>query len=577
MRLTVTKTNNANTYYVIRSIKRDGKRSSEVVEKLGTDKAICEKYNVTDAYAWAKDYVNKLNESEKQNQNKILLPFHPNTLIDMNEAQKYNIGYLFLQKIFYQLKLNSICDNIAKQYNFSYDLSEILSRLVYGRILHPSSKKSCMDFSKTLLEQPHFQLHDIYRALSVLAKEMNVIQAKLYENSKNIIDRSTGVLYYDCTNYYFEIEEENGIKQYGISKEHRPNPIVQMGLFMDRTGMPLAFNISAGNRNEQLSLIPLEKQIMSEFELSKFVVCTDAGLSSIANRKFNNFGERSFITTQSIKKLSKKYREWALSKDGWKITGSDKTFNIDELEDSEENRNKIFYKECYLDGYDKERDIEFNQTLIVTYSLKYALYQKEIRRKQIDRALNALNNPGSIDKVKQNDYKRFVTRVTIDENGEIEKAKYKYILNSETEEKEAQYDGFYAVCTNLEDDVADILDINKKRWEIEESFRIMKTDFEARPIYLHNDDRIKAHFLTCYIALLIYRILEKQLDNEYTISEIISTLQDMHVTKVNNDGYIPSYTRTQITDKLHEISGFRTDYQLTTHQKMKGILSKSKK
>lgn len=566
---------NAKSFYAIKSVRRNGKNSSEIVEKLGTEKFIKETYGVDDAEAWARAYVEKLNEEEKNKNHKVLIPFSTDVRIPAGTQRSFNVGYFFLQKLYYQLGLPNICKKIQKKHSFEYDLDSILSRLVYGRILYPSSKLSCMEQSKTLVEQPNFELHHIYRALSVLAEDSDFIQAQLYKNSKKVIKRSTGVLYYDCTNFFFELEQESGLKQYGVSKEHRPNPIVQMGLFMDKSGIPLAFCINEGNQNEQLSLNPLERQIMRDFELSKFVVCTDAGLSSAANRKFNNYGERSFITTQSIKKLKNELKTWALDTKGWSVEGSDSTFDISELEDTPENQKKTFYKQTMIEGWDEERDIAFDQNLIVTYSLKYKSYQEKIRNRQIEQAKKLLTNPSSLDKHTQNDVKRFVKRTSVTNDGEIASKKV-YELNEDAIREEAKYDGFYAVCTNLDDDPWDIAKINHNRWEIEESFRIMKSEFEARPVYLHRDDRIKAHFLTCFIALLIYRILEKQLGEKYTCEELIETLRKMNMTSLGKDGYIPSYTRTETTDALHDNAGFHTDYELTPPKSMAGIIRRSK-
>ena len=566
---------NAKSFYAIKSVRRNGKNSSEIVEKLGTEKYIKETYGVDDAEAWARAYVEKLNEEEKNKNHKVLVPFSTNVRIPSGSKRSFNVGYLFLQKIYYQLGIPNICKKISKEHSFEYDLDSVLSRLIYGRILYPSSKLSCMEHSKSLVEQPNFELQHIYRALTVLAEDSDFIQAQLYKNSKKVLKRSTGVLYYDCTNYFFEIEQESGLRQYGVSKEHRPTPIVQMGLFMDKSGIPLAFCINEGNQNEQLSLNPLERQIMRDFELSKFVVCTDAGLSSAANRKFNNYGERSFVTTQSIKKLKKDLKEWALDTTGWSIEGESVTYDISELEDTPENQKKIFYKQMMIEGWDEERDIVFDQNLIITYSLKYKAYQEKIRNRQIERARKLLATPSSIDKHTPNDIKRFVKKTSVTKDGEIAEKKV-YELAEEVIREEAKYDGFYAVCTNLDDDPWDIAKINHNRWEIEESFRIMKSEFEARPVYLHRDDRIRAHFLTCFIALLIYRILEKQLGEKYTCEELIETLRNMNMTSLDKDGYIPSYTRTEVTDALHDNAGFHTDYELTTQKSMAGIIRRTK-
>ena len=563
------------TYHVIQDVRRNGKRSTEIIENLGSASEICEKYHVSDADAWAADYIKSKREEAAAKDHKVLVSYNTSAMIDKDKRLSFNAGYLFLQQIYYQLGLPSVCKKIKKDSSFEYDLDNILSRLIYGRILFPSSKLSCYEQSQELIEEPKFELHQVYRALTTLSENSDMIQAELYKRSKKLVKRNTGVLFYDCTNYFFEMERESGIKQYGPSKEHRPNPIVQMGLFMDKSGIPLAFCINPGNQNEQLSLKPLEQQIMRDFELSKFIVCTDAGLSSDANRKFNNYGERSFITTQSIKKLKADLKDWCLATKGWEFEGSKKKYDISELDNTPENRKKIFYKQKLIEGYDEERDITFDQTIIVTYSLNYKEYQQTVRNRQIERAKKLIEKPSSADKRSQNDAKRFIKKTPFTNDGEIAN-RAMYELDESAIAEESRYDGFYAVCTNLDDDPADIAKINHDRWEIEESFRIMKSEFEARPVYLQRDDRIEAHFLTCFIALMIYRMLEKKLGNKYTCEEIIKTLREMDMRKVGEHGYIPSYTRTQVTDSLHENAGFRTDYELITPKSMAGIIRRTK-
>lgn len=563
------------TFHVIQDVKKNGKRSTEIIENLGNASEICKKYHVEDARAWADAYVEKLREEKSGKNHKVLIPFNTDHIIEQDKQMMFNVGYLFLQRIYHQLGLPSICQKIKKNSSFSYDLDSILSRLIYGRILFPSSKLSCYEQSMSLIEPPKFNLHQVYRALSVLSENADLIQAELYKRSKKVLKRSTGVLFYDCTNYFFETEQESGLKQYGPSKEHRPNPIVQMGLFMDKSGIPLAFCINPGNQSEQKTLQPLEQQIMQDFELSKFVVCTDAGLSSDANKRFNNFGERSFITTQSIKKLKKELKEWCLDPAGWQEKGSRKKINISKLKDTPENRNRIFYKQRLVEGYDEERDISFDQTLIVTYSLKHMIYQRTIRNRQIERAAKLLSTPAETDRRSQTDAKRFIKKTSVTDDGEIAQHAV-YEIDECVIAEEERYDGFYAVYTNLDDSPAEIARINRDRWEIEESFRIMKSEFEARPVYLQRDDRIKAHFLTCFIALMVYRILEKQLKESFTCDDIIRTLRNMDMRSVGDEGYIPCYTRTRITEALHENAGFRTDYELTTSKSMAGVIRRSK-
>jgi transposase len=580
MRLKVSRSKNAASLYVTKTIYEGKKQRTITVEKLGTEKDLREKLNGADPYEWARQYIEKLNLEEKKLHREIILKFKQSKLIPLNEQRLFNGGYLFLQQLYHCLGLPKICSNISSKHKFTYDLDSVLSRLIYGRILYPSSKLNTFEESGKLLEPPDFQLQHVYRALDVICAEDGYIQSELYKNSKSISKRNDKILFYDCTNFFFEIEQEDGLKQYGPSKEHRPNPIVEMGLFMDGDGIPLAFSIHPGNKSEQQTLIPLEEQIIKDFQHAKFIVCTDAGLSSTDNRKFNNKKGRAFITTQSIKKLKKHLKEWCLDPAGWKLEGYERdkngkptTFNINQLEDPELARKFLkstFYKERWI----KSDGLE--QKLIVTFSLKYKFYQQRIRERQIGRAEKMLeNNLSSLKKHNQNDCKRFIKKTGVTADGEAAE-KEVYELDQSVIEDEAKYDGFYAVCTNLEDKPPAIAKINHNRWEIEECFRIMKTDFKSRPAYVYTDARIKAHFMTCFLALIIFRYLEKKLEYKYTCEEILDTLRDMNFLKATGEGYIPTYTRTELTDCLHEAFGFRTDYQIVSEKQMKKIFRETK-
>ena len=575
MRLTITKSKNSESFFIIKSVTINGKRTSKVIEKLGNLEEVTLKAQGQDPYVWAKQYVELLNKEEKENSSDIILKLSQSKKLKDNEQYTFNGGYLFLQYIYYKLGLNKICDEITDKYQFKYDLNSILSRLIYGRIIYPSSKLKTLELSKNFLEQPNFELHDIYRALEVIANESDFIQSELYKNSLNFMKRNDRVLYYDCTNFFFEIEEESGLRQYGKSKENRPTPITQMGLFLDGDGIPMSLGIFAGNTNEQVTMKPLEKKIIEDFHSSKFVVCTDAGLASNTNRKFNNISGRSFITTQSIKKLKSHLKQWALDlTSGWKLYGSDKTYNISKLRENEElmeqYHDKTFYKERWI----KENGIE--QRLIVTYSVKYQEYQKNIRENKIQRAQKLIDkNPKKIGKPKQNDPKRFISTISITPNGEVAEENH-YELNYDVINEEAKYDGLYAVCTNLEDNVQDIIKINHRRWEIEESFRLMKSEFKSRPVYLSRDDRIKAHFTTCFLALTIFRYLEKILDEKFTAEKIIDTLRNYNFRNFPGFGYVPLYTPSNLIHTLHEKTSINTNYEILNYKKFKKIFKETK-
>ena len=574
MTLTKSKSKNSTSLYVTKSVRENGKKTSKVIEKLGTVAELERKLNGRDPIEWAEEYVKELTRLDQEGRREVMVKYSPSKVVDKDKQRLYSGGYLFLQQIYHNLGIDKICEKITEKYKFEFDIDSILSRLVYGRILFPASKLSTYEQSKKFFEQPRFESHQIYRALEVMGKETDFIQSELYNQSAKVIERKAGVLYYDCTNYFFEIEQEENLKQYGYSKEHRPSPIVQMGLFMDGSGLPLAFSINAGNTNEQTTLKPLEKKILSDFELSKFVVCTDAGLSSMANRKFNDIGGRAFITTQSVKKLKKFLKEWALSPNGWRLSGDvsgKKTlYDISNINETA-HKDSTFYKEQWIN----EDNLE--QRLIVTYSIKYRDYQRKIRDGQIARAEKLIeNNPIKIKKANQNDYKRFIGKVSATDEGEVAENDL-YFINTQAIEAEEAFDGFYAVCTNLEDDVAEIVRINHRRWEIEECFRIMKHEFKARPVYVKRDERIKAHFLTCFLSLLVYRILEQRLGEKFTCYQIIKELRDMYFFELPREGYAPAYTRTDFSDALHDVFGFRTDYEILTHSSMKNIFKQSKK
>jgi len=568
LKISISKSKNTEIFYLSKSVWINGRSTTRTVEKIGTLEEVKALAGDTDPYVWAKQYAAMRTLEEKNAEKDILVKYSPSRLVPKDEQRRVNVGYLFLQQIYSQLGLDSLCRKIAKEHRFTYDLNAVLSRLVYSRIIYPASKLATYDLSQRFLEPPAFELQHIYRALGVLAENNDRIQASLYENSLRSMKRRTGVLFYDCTNYYFEIEDEDGFRKYGVSKEHRPNPIVQMGLFMDADGIPLAFSIFEGSRNEQTTLKPLEQKILKDFGTNEFIICTDAGLSSDANRRFNAIQGRGFITTQSIKKLKGHLREFCLDPSGWHLNGKDQIYDLNDL-DEEADKDKVFYKDRWIN----EDGLE--QHLIVTFSLKRRNYQRWIRSRQIERAKNAIGKARQLTPG-QNDYKRFISADHSTPDGEIASRMVRY-LNEDRIREEELYDGFYAVCTNLDDDPSGIIEVNQKRWQIEECFRIMKSEFLARPVYLSRQDRITAHFLTCFIALVIYRILEAKTGYAFTCEELIDTLRGMDMLISGAEGYIPVYTRTDTTDALHKAFGFRTDYQIVPAKNMKKICADTKK
>ena len=567
MRLTISKSKNAEQLYITKSIRvSKNKTTSKIFVKLGSMASLLPEHDNDreKVIAWAKEQARLYTEAEEQGYMSVDVTFTEDRQLDLGKQSSFNIGYLFPKMVFHQLKLDKICRDISCQHKISYNLSDVLKMLITTRLIAPASKLSSFEYASNFLQQPTFDLQHVYRSLDVLSQHSDQIQAAVYENSQHLIDRNKEVLFYDCTNYFFEIEEGRGDAQYGKSKEHRPNPIVQMGLFLDGDGFPLCFSMFPGNQNEQPTLKPLEKKILKEFNLSEFIVCTDAGLASTENRKFNAISGRAFIVTQSLKMLKNFLREWALEPDGWRLNGSNRVYNINEV-DEQLHKNSIFYKERWIN----ENGLE--QRLIVSYSIKERDYQKAIRERQVARAEKIVSDGFRAANRNQNSPKRFVTETDITSDGEVADKKI-LSLDEEKIEKESMYDGFYAVCTTLEKDINEIIHINKMRWQIEAAFRTMKSEFKARPVYLRNDDRINAHFLTCFLSLLILKIIEKKVGNEYSEEQILHTLRDMSVYRLRDIGYLSCYTRTEITDALHNAFGFRTDSEFISEKTMKKIL-----
>ena len=561
--------------YIKRSYRKsNGKTATKIHRKLGKLNDLLQQFSGDyDAMmAWARSEAEKDTMEYNAKTGNVSVSLSKSAYIPRNEERCFPVGYLFLQKLCTELKIDSICRKISKRHKYTYDFSAILTDQIFSRILSPSSKLGSYSYCQTLLEPPKYELQNLYRALSVMAEESDFIQEELYFNSNFVHPINKKVLYYDCTNYYFEIEQDDDFRKYGKSKESRPNPIVTMGLFMDADGIPLAFDVFPGNQNEQTTLKPLETKIIRDFACSEFIFCSDAGLGSKANRRFNSFGNRSYVISQSLKKMRREDRQIALNPKQFRRLGSNKFIDISTLDESDPDiYETIFYKEVPVVNGD------MNEIVIVTYSPKYKAYQKRIRGQQIARAVKMIEQPGRKRRGKnQNDPARFIKSTAITEDGEVA-GRNIYDLDSDRISEEEMYDGFYAVITNLEGDVGEILKINRQRWEIEENFRIMKTDFEARPVYVRRDERIKAHFLICYISLLVYRLLEKKLGNAYTCNEILGTLRSMQVTLLSKEsGYIPSYKRTDMTDDLHKVFGFHTDYEFISKSTMRSIIKSTK-
>ena len=515
-------------YYAV-SIRKGKKTTSKNVRRIGRLSELKKEY--TDPIAHFRAEAKRLTD-EGRSESSFEIP--ANLMLDPMKKRRVMLGYIFPQSVYYSLGLDMVMRGIRNESKATYDFNRIMRDLIIGRVLSPLSKSSTYEKAFSFPEPPDYDLQHVYRSLSLMAKNFDLIEEKAFKGMKKYADVDTSVTYYDCTNFYFEIEEEDGFRTYGKSKENRPNPIVQMGLFLDRNGLPISMCINPGRTNEQKTMIPLEKLMTERFGIEKFVVCADCGLSGKRNLRFNSTENHGFVVTKSLKKVSEDVRARLMGDGGWKRFGdaSGRLYSLKEIREDTNLRDVIFYHdERFAMGSDG-----FEERIVTTYCGRLREYQRSVRERQLQRAMELVRQ-GKIRKgVNQNDVRRFIVVDSVTENGEVAEKKV-FSIDRERFEEESEYDGFYAVTTDLDDDPGEIIRINRGRWEIEESFRIMKSDFDGRPVFVSREDRIRAHFLTCYLAFMIFRIIEQKLnkgDVRYTDPEILRTLRDYEAIDAEN-------------------------------------------
>lgn len=598
MKINISKSKNSIHYYITESYRENGNVKTRTIKKVGEHSQMI-KDGIEDPYKYACEEAKRLTEEKAKNKLEISKTIDfaqelASTSIE-SKSDLENIGWLYLNNLYNQFSMEEVFGAIPTKAKFN--LNNVFKMLTIGRILDPNSKKYTCEKLHKYLNAPTFSLNDAYRSLDLINSTSDKIQKQLFLKSKEIIDLNTSVLYYDCTNFYFETETEDdniynddgdiiqwGLRRYGASKEHRPNPIVQMGLFTDMNGIPISYCINHGSNNEQNTTIPLERRMLRDYKTSKFIYCSDGGLGSFDNRFFNTLSGREYVVTQSLKKTEKAELDLIFKDLNWKTVNGDKEISLtkfknildkqfagEQLTTEEESYLScdMIYKKYpmkrkvpakFLKDYmvNITGSLEMEETLFITFSAKYYLYQRQLLSKQIATAQNWLDrDPDSIRKG-PNDIRRLIHTYSETSDGEIANKKTN-ILDTNQIDKERSFHGFYAVATSLDSNVQEILQINSARWKIEQSFRILKSEFDARPAYVWTKEHIQAHFCICYTALLMYRILERKLnllnteEEQFSCKQILSTLKAMNVKDGFNCYYEACYTGSVILESLEKI------------------------
>lgn len=574
------------TYYIQQGFRNGKKTTTKNIKRLGKHSELL--LITDDPMEYAKNEVKKMNEEYRSGRSEFIVTMDfneriPSTDSPCSNSTSLNIGYLYLKDIYAKLNLSDFFKSVSSDRKITYDCNKICQFLTYARILDPASKYGTYDKLDTYYEKPQVEYQHMIRFLDILDRNSDQYLKHLFDNSENIVKRDTSVMYYDCTNYFFETEKPDeeivdevtgeiilGLRQFGISKENKTSPIVEMGLIMDSRGIPISMCIHPGNTNEQLTAVPLEKEVIKMTGNKKFIYCADAGLGSYNIRKFNDMGGRAYIVTQSVKKLGQEIKDIVFNDSNYRLLSNDDAITLKEMRTFNKKSannlslyNDFAYKvipantamdtglyeeKVYKNGRTKKVKAKgtLHQYIIVTFSRKMMEYQRTIRERQLERAkkLLRLKDPEKIKKG-PNDIRRFLKNTSSDTAN--------YVLDMDKIHEEEKYDGFYAVATNLDDSAKDILAVAQNRYKIEDCFRIMKTNFDARPVFLRKPERIRAHFLICYTALLIYRLMECKLDDNLThitTSNLIKTLRNMNVVNMDDMYYKSIYSGSQALDAL---------------------------
>lgn len=548
--------------------KTKGYTKTITVKSLGFLDILEKKYD--DPIAHFSEVVKKMNEEKKAQKFSIPLNISSNISISKNKQISKNFGYSAFSKIYYELGIDKFFLNKFSKLKISPNkLNNIFKLLVFGRLISPDSKKGTYENKEMFFENTNFSLKDVYRFLSNIEPKKQELTKYIYDNSKEHYHRDTSCLYYDVTNYYFEIDEPDELRKKGVSKEHRPDPIVQMGLFLDSKGIPLNYKLFEGNTNDSVTMRPILSELQDNYNIHKVIVVADKGLNTGNNIAYNIAMGNGYVMSQRVRGANPELKEFVLNEQGYIHKGSD--YKI---------KSRIYPREIIITKKDgSKKKIRVDEKQVIFWSKDYAKRAKAERQPAIDLAKELIGNVTRFNKKNSHSASKYIKNLVFDKKtGEIiENPKSKLSLDLDKIAEEEELDGYYAVVSSeINKTDNEIIDIYRELWRIEETFKITKSELETRPVYVSRKEHIEAHFLICFIALVLMRLLQQRLDRKYSAGQILESLQKCNCNHIQENYWLFNYT-DKILEHIGKILDINFDQKFMRLQDIKKILAKTKK
>lgn len=549
---------------------KEGKSKRNVIESLGYVDELEKKYDDPIAYFTE---VAKQMEAERLENKQLTITIDTDSQVDRGSQNRKNFGHVVFSKVYHELELDRFFNNKQRHEKFEFNSNSIMKVMLFARLLYPCSKRATVEIKDRFFDKADFTLDDVYDCLTHFNKIEKEAQQFIHQQIVAQYDRKTDLIYYDVTNYYFEIDRQDNLRKKGPSKEHLPNPIVQMGLAVDRQGIPISYRLFEGNTHDSQTLMPILTDIKKRYQTKRIIVVADKGINSGDNIAFNVILGDGYIYSQSVRNASDDFKAYVLDDKGYTWMGKDY-----------KRKSRVIPTKInvtvgkYKNGKKKKKKVQIDQKQVVFYSRKYAERAKKQREAVIAKAVDLIANPSKYQKATSYGAASYVANIEFDKNtGEILDTGKKMFLNKEKIKQEEQLDGYYAIVTSELDESDDrIIEIYRGLWRIEESFKITKSNLDARPVFLKREDHINAHFLICFIALVIARIVEIRLNNKYTIDKILNTLLLVSCSHIDTNHYLFDYA-DEVTDEINDVFNLNIGKKVMTLGEIKNIFGSVKK